>query len=89
MAGSSIAARVARMAAFGEGLEEGDLSPHLAYAAAQVADLLKWETGVCPFCGRRLQSRRGYYIHLVRVHSGDIARLVDRVAERGASRRGL
>ncbi|WP_131159380.1 hypothetical protein [Aeropyrum pernix] len=89
MTGDNIAVRVARMAAFGEGLEAGDLSPHLAYAAAQVAELLRWETGVCPFCGRRLQSRRGYYIHLVRVHSGDIARLVDRVAERGASGRGL
>ena len=79
--------RVARAAAFGVEPEVGDLPPHVSRAVREVSGLLSWSGGVCPLCSRRFSTRRGYYMHLVMSHEGDISSLVDRIAERVAGGR--
>ncbi len=51
------------------------LPPQIEEAVAEASRMLEYR-GSCPLCGRRLDTRRGYYLHLTRVHLEEISSLI-------------
>jgi len=71
-----------------ETFESPVLARHTVEAIKRVALRLYGEVGgviYCALCGRGPLTRKGYYLHLTRVHGEDIHRLVNREIERISS----
>ena len=79
---------VARLASGLNEIEEFDspvLAWHTVEAIKRVALRLRnFREGViyCPLCGRGPFTKKGYYLHLIRVHNNEILSLVTEESER-------
>ncbi|MCE4620864.1 MAG: hypothetical protein F7B95_00290 [Desulfurococcales archaeon] len=71
-----------------ESFESPVLARHTVEAVKRVALRLSGMTGgviYCSLCGKGPLTKKGYYLHLTRVHGEDILRLVNREIERISS----
>lgn len=79
---------VSRLAS-GLEVSEPPLAPHVSLAARLVGEELKGDIGggvyVCRLCSRGPFTRKGYYLHLVRLHFQEILHRVLEESERIAS----
>ncbi len=79
------AVRLVGRVASGGSRENPGLPPHVYRASIMIGEELASAGGLCPFCGRSLETPRGYYLHLVKVHGDEISLAVRSLAERIAS----
>lgn len=79
------------VAKLASGLEEPDnfdspvLAKHTVKAIKRIAVRLyniKGNVIYCPLCGRGPFTKKGYYLHLIRVHSEEILKMVIEESER-------